>query len=377
MTADDTATDTLDVVVSGGSMAGLFTGVALRARGHDVDVYERSTGERRERGAGIVAQQPVLDFLDRHDLANPADVTTQTERREFLAPDGSVARGGHGPMRFTSWDAVYRRLRAGFPDNHYHPGHETVDITPEDPAVSFADGRRVEGDLIVAAEGLRSTVRERLLPDAEPEYAGYVAWRGTVPETAVPEQVREQFTSVFTFHEAENHLILGYPIPGPDGSVEPGERRLNWVWYDNLSGSLDRETVLTDAAGRRREGAVPPGELWEAVWNEKCERLAGFPDVFETLVRETDDPFVQSIFDLTVSSMVEDRVCLVGDAAFVARPHTAAGTSKAAGDGVTLAEAIESHADLDAALADWESERLAYGQRIVERGVQMGDSYMK
>lgn len=370
-------TDALDVLVSGGSMAGLFAGVALRARGHDVDIFERSTGARRERGAGIVAQRPVLDFLERHGLADPASVTTRTSRREFLAPDGSVARGGHGPMRFTSWDAVYRRLRAGFPDEHYHSGHETVDVAPEEPALSFADRGRAEGDLVVAAEGIRSTVRERLFPDAGPEYAGYVAWRGTVPESAVSDDVREQFTSVFTFHEAENHLILGYPIPGPDGSVDPGERRLNWVWYDNLAGSLDRAAVLTDASGRRREGAVPPGELRAAVWEAKRERLAGFPDVFETLVRATENPFVQSIFDATVPSMVEGRVCLVGDAAFVARPHTAAGTSKAAGDGATLAEAIESHANLDAALDDWEDKRLAYGRRVVERGVQMGDGYMK
>ncbi|MFC7166158.1 FAD-dependent monooxygenase [Halospeciosus flavus] len=276
--------------------------------------------------------------------------------------------------------------RRGTPSTDgFGPDSPTITTTPATRrSISRLRIQRSPSRTAVGSRGTSSSRRRAPLdgsratpPGRRAEYAGYVAWRGTVPETAVPEQVREQFTSVFTFHEAENHLILGYPIPGPDGSVEPGERRLNWVWYDNLSGSLDRETVLTDAAGRRREGAVPPGELWEAVWNEKCERLAGFPDVFETLVRETDDPFVQSIFDLTVSSMVEDRVCLVGDAAFVARPHTAAGTSKAAGDGVTLAEAIESHADLDAALADWESERLAYGQRIVERGVQMGDSYMK
>lgn len=387
--------DVLDVVVSGGSMGGLSTAIALADRGHDVDVYERSSGERRERGAGIVAQRPVLDFLDRHDLGNPTEYTTTTATRQYLAADGAVERERPESMRFTSWDAVFRRLRAGFPGADYHRGRETVAVDPtggddssetrdpagtcgsaDRPAVRFADGGTAAGDLVVAAEGLRSTVRGQLYSDAEPTDAGYVAWRGVTPETAVPERVREQFTRAFTFHEASDHLLLGYPIPGEDGSVAAGERRLNWVWYDNLAGDLDRDAVLTDDAGRERAGAVPPGRLREPVWSAKREKTADFPAAFETLVDRTDAPFIQSIYDLTVPSMTEGRVCLLGDAAFVARPHTAAGTSKAVVDGAALGDAVARNRTVRAALDDWEGERLTRGRRLVERGRRMGDGYM-
>ncbi len=373
----------LDAVVSGGSMGGLAAAIALRERGHDVDVYERSTGDRAERGAGIVAQPTVLQFLSRRSLGDPDALTTGTARREYLDAGGGVDRERPESMQFTSWDAVFRRLRAGFPDRHYHRGCETVAVDPDGgdrtdgrPAVTFADGGTAAGDLVVAAEGLRSATRGALFPDADPASAGYVAWRGVVPESAVPDRVREQFTRAFTFHEARDHLVLGYPIPGEDGSVAPGSRRLNWVWYDNLAGELDRRAVLTDDAGRERSGAVPPGRLRESVWAAKRADAGDFPAVFESLVGATDDPFVQSIYDLTVPSMVEGRTCLLGDAAFVARPHTAAGTSKAVGDGGALGEAVAAEPTVDAALAEWEADRLPYGRRLVERGREMGDGYM-
>ena len=377
----------LDVVVSGGSMGGLSAGIALRERGHRVDVYERSTGERAERGAGIVAQPTVLDFLADRGLGpeggDPEAFTTATPRRQYLDADGGVERERPESMRFTSWDAVFRRLRAGFPDANYHHGRETVTVDPggdggsDRPTVTFDDGETVAGDLFVAAEGLRSTTRGELFPDARPEYAGYVAWRGVVSESDVPDRVREQFTGAFTFHEARDHLVLGYPIPGPDGSVEPGERRLNWVWYDTLAGDLSRERALTDDAGDERSGAVPPGRLRDAVWESKRADAADFPAVFESLVASTDDPFVQSIYDLAVPSMVEGRACLLGDAAFVARPHTAAGTSKAVGDGAALGDAVAAHSSVDAALSAWAADRLPSGRRLVERGREMGDGYMK
>ena len=380
--------DALDVVVSGGSMGGLAAAIALREHGHRVGVYERSTGERAERGAGIVAQPTVLDFFaDRGlgpDGGDPDAFTTSTPRRQYLDADGGVERERPESMRFTSWDAVFRRLRAGFPDARYHRGYETVGVDPggsdpasDRPTATFDDGGTADGDVVVAAEGLRSTTRAELFPEATPEYAGYVAWRGVVPESAAPDRVREQFTGAFTFYEARDHLILGYPIPGEDGSVEPGERRLNWVWYDSLAGELDRGGALTDNTGEERAGAVPPGRLPDEVWESKRADAADFPAVFESLVARTDDPFVQSIYDLAVPSMVEGNVCLLGDAAFVARPHTAAGTSKAVGDGAALGDAVASHSSVDTALSDWEADRLPYGRRLVERGREMGDSYME
>jgi 2-polyprenyl-6-methoxyphenol hydroxylase-like FAD-dependent oxidoreductase len=365
------------VAVSGGSMGGLFTALALRRAGHDVDVYERSTGQLAHRGAGIVAQPRMREFLT--DLqGGDRTFTTTTARREYLDADGRVERGYDESMAFTSWDAVYRLLRDAFGDERYHAGRRTVGVEPEDGAASlrFEDGSTVRAALAVVAEGGRSDSRDALLPDVEPEYAGYVAWRGVVPEAELPADVRDQFADTFTFHRREDDLVLGYFIPGPDGGTDPGERRLNWVWYDPVPDRAAHARLLTDADGEGHDYAVAPGGLRASVESELRASAERFPPAFADLVAATDDPFVQTIYDLEVPELVFGRVCLLGDAAFVARPHTAAGTAKAAADGVDLADALADHEDLGAALDDWEASRLRAGRRLVAQGKRMGESYM-
>ncbi len=356
-------------------MGGLFTGLALHDAGHSVEIFEQSTGELESRGAGIVAQPRMLDFMDAHDIAAPEDITTTTACRQYLNQKGEIEREYDETMTFTSWDAVYRRLRGAFPDEQYHKGRSTAGIDSE-ATLRFADDSTVQTDLAVIAEGGQSPTREELLPTTEPEYAGYVAWRGVVPENDVSTSVREQFEDTFTFYHGPEDLILAYLIPGPDGEIGMGERRLNWVWYDPISNRDERRRLLTDEKGREHEFSVSPGTLQSAVEDELVAATDRLPPVFSDLVQATDDPFVQTIYDLTVPQMVFGQVCLLGDCAFVARPHTAAGTAKAATDGIELATALE-EGDRETALENWEEKRLDAGRRLVAEGVRMGENYME
>ncbi len=354
-------------------MGGLFAGIALERAGHDVTIYERSTGELRSRGAGIVAQQHVRRFLERHDIVVPEEITTASSERRFLARDGDVRASRPDSMVFTSWDAVYRRLRDAFPDDRYRMGAEVVDVAPETATATIAGGSERVADLVVAAEGGQSSTRRRLFPEVEPKVADYVAWRGVVPESDLATDTVEAFDDRFVFYQGSNLLILAYLIPGADGGTEPGERRLNWVWYDTLA-DRDRTAIFTDASDTERAFTVPPGRLRDPVRRRQLERAANvLPPVFETVAAETEAPFVQAIYDLAVPEMTVERACLLGDAAFVARPHTAAGTAKAAGDGAELANALEENDSPDAALSSWDETRTEYGSRLVARGKRMGD----
>jgi 2-polyprenyl-6-methoxyphenol hydroxylase-like FAD-dependent oxidoreductase len=372
--------DGLDVAISGGSMGGLFTGYALRTAGHAVDIFERSNAELQSRGAGIVAQPRMLDFMDTHDIVSVNEITTRTTQRQYLDRSGAVERERAETMTFTSWDGVYRCLRDGFPDEHYHTGRRTTGVERDRKAatIRFGNGETRHADLAVIAEGGQSQTRDELLPDVEPTYAGYIAWRGVIPEDAAPASVRNQFEDTFTFYHGSDDLILGYFIPGPNGGTGTGERRLNWVWYDDLRNCDERERLMTDEDGDHHEFAVPPGKLSSVVEDElhaaATDRL---PDVFTDLVRTTDDPFVQTIYDLTVPEMVFGRVCLIGDCAFVARPHTAAGTAKAATDGIELAKAVSNTNDTAGALREWEDERLDAGRQLVATEKRMGTDYME
>lgn len=103
-----------------------------------------------------------------------------------------------------------------------------------------------------------------------------------------------------------------------------------------------------------------------AALNALAPALAG-------LVTATPNPFLQLIHDYEAPQMVFGRVLLLGDAAFVARPHTGAGASKAAANALTLARALQSHpTDIDAALLHWERDQLPADRRPVRWGIALG-----
>src|SRR5271169_6229187 len=166
------------------------------------------------------------------------------------------------PQAMTSWDMLYRKLRAAFGDDHYHVGVRLVGFETVNDKVTarFEDGREEACDLLVGADGPGSTVRQQLLPTVRSEYSGYVAWRGVVLEHQAPDLAAE-FADRFTFFQAPHTHILCYLIPGLGGVVTPGLRRLNWVWYVNAAPGAELDRALTDASGVRREFSVPPGAV--------------------------------------------------------------------------------------------------------------------
>jgi 2-polyprenyl-6-methoxyphenol hydroxylase-like FAD-dependent oxidoreductase len=249
----------LKVVVAGGSLGGLFNAIALRSLGCEVEVFESSSGLMKDRGAGIVFQQEVGDFLTNHEVASLESVVVSRTRR-YLEADGTVSQEGPMPQAMTSWDMLYRKLRAAFDDDHYHVGVRLTGFeTAYDKVTArFECGREAVCDLLVGADGPGSTVRQQLLPDVRSGYAGYVAWRGVVVERDAPDLAAE-FAGRFTFFQAPHTHILCYLIPGPDGALTPGHRRLNWVWYLNAAPGDELDRVLTDKDGRRREFSVPQG----------------------------------------------------------------------------------------------------------------------
>jgi 2-polyprenyl-6-methoxyphenol hydroxylase-like FAD-dependent oxidoreductase len=99
------------------------------------------------------------------------------------------------------------------------------------------------------------------------------------------------------------------------------------------------------------------------------------PAVLAQLVRSTPEPFVQVIYDLRAPAMSQGAIAILGDSACIVRPHTAAGTSKASGDAVSLAQHLQAaDVDLSRALPLWQTERLAVAQRLIHHGRQLARS---
>lgn len=363
------------IAVIGGSLGGLTAGCLLRDDGHDVTVFERSPHPLEERGAGIGFLEPTYRYLVDRVGTDLARISVATGHIRYLDRDGSVRCELDHPYLFSSWNTIYRELLAHFGTERYRLGHELVEFDSSDHGVQahFANGHLEEVDLLVAADGIGSVTRAALQPTATPVYAGYVGWRGMVPETEVAEQTATALGDAITYHVQPDSHILLYPIPDAAGSVEPGTRLLNFVWYRNYAEGRDLDDLLTDRWGRPRSMSVPPGAV---TGRHRAELRAVAEDTLPPQLAEVvvgaKEPFVQTIYDISVDAMAFGRVCLVGDAAFAVRPHAAAGTAKAAEDGWALAEALASTDSVDAALATWEPTQLALGRSLLDRTRRIG-----
>jgi 2,6-dihydroxypyridine 3-monooxygenase len=363
------------VGVVGGSLGGLTTACLLRDDGHDVTVYERASRELEERGAGIGFLEPTYRYLVDRAGIDLDRISIATDHVRYLARDGSVSADLEHRYLFSSWNTVYRALLGHFGTERYRLDHELVDfeVGPDEVRARFANGTEVGCELLVAADGIGSTIRSRLQPTARSVYAGYVAWRGMVPESRLPPEVVERLADAITYHVYANSHILVYPIPDAAGSIEPGQRLLNFVWYRNYLEGGDLADLLTDRCGSVRELSVPPGEVApHHVAEVRATAAARLPGALAAVVLATDKPFLQTVYDIEVERMAFDRICLLGDAAFAVRPHAAAGTAKAADDAWTLARALAAEGDVGAALRRWEPSQLALGHSLLERTRSIG-----
>jgi 2-polyprenyl-6-methoxyphenol hydroxylase-like FAD-dependent oxidoreductase len=366
-----------NALVIGGSMSGLLAGLQLRRAGWHVDIFERVEGELAGRGAGIVAQPDLIATL-RGIGIDTSGLGVEITTRKIIDVSGRVTNELACAQVLTAWERVYRALRDQFPALNYHRGRALTHFTQTAASVlaHFGDGASERGDLLVGADGLRSTVRQLCLPEFDPRYAGYVAWRALLPEAAFPPTIHDELFEYMTFCLPPGEQFLGYPIAGPENDLRPGHRRYNIVWYRPADEATELQELLTDESGTYHGISIPPPLIRRravADMRAAAERLLA--PQFRALVRMIEEPILQPIYDLESPRMAFGRIAIMGDAAFVARPHVAAGVAKAADDAAALVAAL-ARDDVEPALRRFESERVPVGRRIIERARHLG-SYLQ
>ncbi|KAF2228372.1 FAD/NAD(P)-binding domain-containing protein, partial [Viridothelium virens] len=397
-----------NILIVGGSLGGLFAGTALTRLGHHVRILERNpTPLLHDQGAGIVAGGDTQAFFAKYDRSSrttakgKVDGLVVTSRaRQYLDRRGEVIHFEERAQRMTSWDLLYHVLRAGFDgvesgyvevprrgegegNGVYEYGCMVTGWREVEGGVEVEYEKRVDegkselqketADMLIACDGGSSTVRQILLPDVQRAYAGYVAWRGTVLESELSEEAAKTLAEKFTFYHAPALQILAYLIPGRNGTLEKGQRLMNYVWYCNYpEGSPEHNELMTDVHGKKHPVTVPVGGMQPKIWEQQQRHAKEvLPPQFAELVEKTKQPFVQAIMDVISPQQVFQgaKVLLLGDALAGFRPHTAASTSQAAFDAMTLADFMAGKLDLQG----FEEECTSFAKSVQKAGVEMGD----
>ena len=356
-------------------MGGLFVANLLLRGGWDVQVYEREGLDMAGRGAGIVTHPELMHALTQAGAVVDDSLGVNIVERIVLGQDGTRVASRTVPQLFSSWGRMFQALRSVFADDRYHHGMPVTGFAQDAASVSvtFADGSTASADLLVATDGVRSTVRQVLLPDAKLVYAGYVAWRGVVEESALSAQAMKDVFPYFAFGLPPHEQLVAYPIAGHDHRVDGGHRRYNFVWYRPVDEATTLQDLMTDASGKLWPDGIPPPlirpEILRSIRQVAREVLA---PQFAELIEKTESLFFQPIYDMASTQLAFGRIALLGDAAFVARPHCGMGVAKAAGDALELVRALGEHGSIEAALKAYEGQRLGLGQRTIAQARHLG-----
>ncbi|MFD9692874.1 FAD-dependent monooxygenase [Kitasatospora sp. NPDC059088] len=372
------------VAVVGGSIAGsAFAGAAARLGAERVVVLERSPGRLEDRGLGICTHN------DRFaELVDAGHVPPDTRRhrltvRRWVTRGPAGGTGGAGgpdgrgrplwvqPFPFHShhWAVLWQTLRERTPEAvEYRPG-TTVTAVGGDRGGAWteqADGTRTPYDLVIGADGYRSVVRAAVCPEAAPEYAGYVCWRGSydaallddLPGGAAAWPEEECATVCYPGGQ-----VVLYRIPG----LAPGSTLVNWVFYAPTPDWLRLDGPTAVAAG--------------ALGDEQLDGMREFaarqlPPYWAAVIARTprERTLLQPVYDLAVPYRTAGRLLIGGDAATVVRPHNTSGAVKALQDAHTfeLAGRRLGGRSWGPLLAAYDRERTPAGRELVDLGRSLG-----
>jgi 2-polyprenyl-6-methoxyphenol hydroxylase-like FAD-dependent oxidoreductase len=336
-------------IIIGAGIGGLATGIALQRAGWSVSIHERAA-ELRPVGAGLSLWANAVHALDR--------LGVRQQLQALMAPpaEGGIYTWRGEPLIAMSTDELARRvgeisvvvhradlqaiLYGALPTDTVRLGQacETIEQTSEGVTARFADGSVASGDLLIGADGIRSTVRGQLFGGGEPTYAGYTSYRGVV-----------------TFDHASRRFGEYWGRGARFGLAPLSGGRVYWFATRN----------------------APAGERY-APEEEKQQVLTavrGWCEPIESIVRATP---AESIVRTDIADRAplrqwsSGRVTLLGDAAHPMTPNLGQGGCQALEDAVALADALAAHPDVAQALRAYEARRIPRTTQIVQQSRRIG-----
>jgi len=362
----------LRVVLVGGSLSGLCAALALAADGAEVVLFERDP-ELGAGGAGLGVQRQLLGQV--------------TDASPFGAADTPALPVITSNRDSTAWTLIYRWLRNLADRRRHITLRHGIEITgvraDDDGATVLSAAGPFAADLVVGADGFRSTVRRTVAPDhPDAAFAGYMLWRGLVEEANLPAHApRPSRAPNVGVEWKDAYRLVAYYVPGADGSIEPGRRRISWAWYDPFQDELLQKTGAI-VSGTVRHSIAPstiPAQLIETL-QERAGEI--WPDPWRSAVESSLRAgrfFATPIAEYVPTRLVAGHAALVGDAAHVSSPMTGSGFHYALLDVLSLRQAVAGIAPggtVPQALARFERDRLADDRQLALYGQRWSKDYL-
>lgn len=346
----------MKAIIIGAGIGGLTTALSLQAAGIDVELYEAAP-ELRAVGVGInllphavreLSELGLADDLTAAGVATEALVYANRHGQEIWREPRGRAAGYNWPQvsihRGTLLSVLQTAVRDRLGDGVIRTGHRAV--SSDAGSLAFANGAQASGDVIIAADGIHSTLRARHYPqEGPPIWNRRVLWRGI---TEAPAYLGGR-TMVMAGHGDQKFVC--YPI---DPAASPGRSLINWI----------AELRFPEGADWRREDWNRPGdtadflprfESWDFGWLDVPSIIRDASQIFEYPMVDRD-PVDQWTFGTTA---------LLGDAAHPMYPIGSNGASQAVLDARVLAFQLATRSTVAAALAAYEAERRPPTTRLV------------
>ncbi|MBA0727788.1 hypothetical protein Golax_000745, partial [Gossypium laxum] len=369
------------VIIVGGSIAGVSCAHALTSIGWQVVVIEKTaappTGSPTGAGLGLdsLAQMLITSWIANPHLFQHATLPLTIDQNQATDSSTKVSwtltRDEEFNFRAAHWADLHGLLYNALPPDIFLWDHQFISFSiSEDKSYIKVKAKvlrndkivEIDGNLLVAADGCLSLIRQNFLPDLKLRYSGYCAWRGVLdfsgredPKTI--EGIRKAYPDLgkclYFDLGSKSHCVL-YELPN---------KRLNWIFYVNQpEPEIKRNSVTMKVSEDMIDEMMKEAEK------------AWVPELVKVM-KETKNPFLNAIYDCDpLRQIYWDNVVLIGDAAHPTTPHGLRSTNMSILDAAVLGKCLEKWGveNLHSALGEYQSIRVPVTSKQVLHSRKLG-----
>ncbi len=341
------------VIIIGAGIGGLCTAIALKEQGFRVKVYERFEAVQ-DLGAGIILHPNAIRALEELGIKNAVQmVGHQLHQLGVVSQDGEVlsaisSKTLKDEVGETMWSFhradLHALLMKMLPEGAVEMGKTFVKAEQkgEKVEVHFKDGTQVEGDVLIGADGMNSSVRKQFVPESHIRYSGYTCWRGVV-QLDLGDQM--DHVGMEVWGRGKRFGII--PLSG---------KRVYWFAMENSD--PDDEVMMNYHR------------------NDFQQSFDDFPPEVQRVISHIGEPHDIIWGDIEEvkppKTLVFGRVALIGDAAHAMTPNLGQGGGIAIEDAVVIAKCLTDSPSVEEALDRYEAKRLTRVMQMVKRSENLG-----